>query len=250
MHFTTLRAFSIASIFLVLVIVIALYVQLPSYNFPEDGNLKQLRSNYSPPPSLSNVMNPHLNVGNVGDDPYDPYVFEATVLENPDEGLQEILNMNASENNVVLYLYAQGLFRKTRVEGMSVEVDVAGCMVGNIEYNVVYENLGTYACVIPSIPRIGDALTLTVNESIFKTKLTGDAKLSESIQKSIQKTKLPNARYLLRTTVSWNGQLDPPKTSTEGKYEKCLMTLEKLFPDIVVPWVEYHRRLGFDNHNT
>lgn len=129
---------------------------------------------------------------------------------------------------------------------MSIDVSIAGCMVGEIEYKVLYETRGTYSCLIHSIPSNNDTLTLTVDYSIFRTELTGDRELAERIRNRIVKNKLPNGRYLLRSLVSWHGQLERPRTSAEGKFEECNMVQEKLLPELVIPWAQYHRRLGFD----
>lgn len=203
------------------------------------------------PPPISDVMNPKMKVYKVTDDPLEPLVFEAVVLSDFDKNLNHMLNgyneNNGQHNNdFAIFIFAQGLYRHTKEPGKSIDVDVVGCKVGENVFKIAYEDQGTYACLIPRVPDLNDELTLIVSNRVFKEGPPGDEDLAKKIKSGITERKLLNGLFKVNSQVRWNGQMDREKTELEGKYEKCLMMQERLFPELVLPWVDYHLRLGFD----
>jgi Glycosyltransferase family 92 len=160
----------------------------------------------------------------------------------------------------VLQLFAltQGL----HAPAMGWELRVVGCVVGRDVYSVVGAYSGTYECRVPREIKDGEEVTVAVERSAVAERLRVVGATVKGVgvvhvEGDLVVVAGDETRLRVRSMVAWMGQVDasPPVNAVEGRYELCVATQEKVYPEDIYPhWLEYHRRLGvdmfyiYDNH--
>eukprot|EP00171_Calliarthron_tuberculosum_P005658 IDg5658t1 len=150
----------------------------------------------------------------------------------------------AGSGSLLLYVYAQGLTRRTSVREQSYRIRVLGCVVNGTRYSLLMSTTGAYICEMPTAPVRGARVTLYVSPDVYISSPAPvlAARLRAQLADGLQ----PDGCYEVRSDAVWRSQRDGAPREGEARYELCLMTQERLFPELVPPWVRYHRRLGVD----
>lgn len=152
---------------------------------------------------------------------------------------------NKDEN--VIFIFSQGTYRNISRGRVNIQykLDVTGCLIGDIEYPVALHSFGVYICSAKLPPKIGDEISLIVSPKIYRHSPSNKT-LENYVINIIKDNKISGGRFLIPSTVKWKGQKDEEQKANETKYEICAMTQERLFPELLHPWIEYHRRIGID----
>lgn len=143
----------------------------------------------------------------------------------------------------VMYLYTHGLERKTKDPGKTHEVDVKYCTISKRKYKVLENMQGMFSCCVDDyIPFTGSKIGLLVSKEVFKVK-PNSTELEQKIRNNLLKRSEFEGYLQVKSSVIWNGQIDP--LANTKKHELCAMTVEKNFPELIEPWINYHSRIGF-----
>jgi Glycosyltransferase family 92 len=172
-----------------------------------------------------------------------------------------------------LFIFTQGI----ALERHGWDIPVAGCRVGRDVYPLRKGVSGVYECVVPRNISMNEPITAIMerNDHVHDMELGG--RIVEDVDSLVDHNdflRLPSDLVMhatlagmpldgfrmARSNVSWKGQLDGPspilaeKHTQEARYEMCVMTQEKAFPEYIDAWLDYHRRVGvdmfyiYDNH--
>lgn len=145
--------------------------------------------------------------------------------------------------NILLYVYAQGVTRRTSVRAQSYRMKVLGCLVGDASYPLLTSTTGVYVCELPIAPPLGVLVTLRVANDVYITAPQSEALATRARNALLS---VADGTLLLPSRVTWQKQQDSAPRANEARYGICLMTQERLFPALLSPWISYHRRLGVD----
>lgn len=150
------------------------------------------------------------------------------------------------ESRTLLFLYSQGTVIWTGLKGSVFALNVTSCLVGTSRFPVIYDADGVYTCAVERTLMKGENLTLTV--SIPPWKSEPPVQENQAVMRYLARyTKLEDGSIVLESDVQWNdGMMQKPPTRAEGRYKVCMMTQEKIFPQYIPEWIDYHRRIGVD----
>jgi Glycosyl transferase family 2 len=157
-----------------------------------------------------------------------------------------------------LFVLTQGLY----APAMGWELRVVGCAVGGDVYPLAGAYSGTYECLVPRRVEDGEEVTVVLDRTPAAERLRVSGATVKGVGVVHEEGDLvvatgDDGRLRVRSAVVWAGQVDapPPVNAVEGRYELCVATQEKAYPEDLHPhWLEYHRRLGvdmfyiYDNH--
>ncbi len=174
---------------------------------------------------------------------YIPLVYMASVIM-PNDLVPEKLLQIARSKLPIIFLYTQGTERESYGTSEHYKMNVTSCMIGEKEYPVFFNSTGVYGCHVTETIKKNERITLVVSTTIYELK---PKPLIDRIARTeLEKNRLGDGRYLFPSTVKWDGQIEDESEKVEEKYEICAMTQELLFPELIDPWVSYHRRIGVD----
>jgi hypothetical protein len=173
---------------------------------------------------------------------------------------------------VRLFIFTQGI----ALERHGWDIPVVGCRVGRDAYPLRKGVSGVYECCVPRNISMNEPITaiLERNDHVHDMELGG--RIVEDVDSLVDHNDflrlpgdlvmhatlagMPHEGFrMTRSNISWKGQLDGPspllaKRNQEARYEMCIMTQEKAFPEYIDAWLDYHRRVGvdmfyiYDNH--
>lgn len=207
------------------------------------------------PPSLSGLI-PRLHRDGkqrrVPEDHRQPFVYAAVGVP--------VRPVETNSSQTLLFLYSQGTVTCTGAEQRCYNLNVTSCLVGNDIYPVSYAASGVYTCAVFRELRMEEHLTVIVSPFVWKEKPSGD--YTESMMRHLAiLDQLDNGSYIVQSDTVWEGQMDYPlaylgnssiersnggNETKEGRYNVCIMTQEKVFPEYIPEWIAYHRRVGVD----
>lgn len=180
------------------------------------------------------------------------------------------------DDGVELFLFSHGV----ELAAFGRSLNVVGCLAHREIFKKSMAHDGLVACKLAVERRLqpGQRLSIVIKyDNVLQDIMDGKRKLNVStggvdlLTKDIspmpREVKLHRAlldhdeRELrsISTDIKWGDHLiDSPPHSTvdamDARYEVCIMTQEKVFPDMIPSWLEYHRRIGadmfyiYDNH--
>lgn len=169
-----------------------------------------------------------------------PFVFLASLALGDNLVPKSYENADHLKNKTFLFIFSQGTYRKTLSPNNSFELDIISCVVGKMKYPIFFNSYGLQICRITYKPNTNDLITLEASKSIFKV-----APQSRTLYSDLQDL-LGRRNFLLDSNAFWTEQYDILDTKQQTKYEICAMTQEKLFPELLKPWISYHSKLGVD----
>lgn len=97
--------------------------------------------------------------------------------------------------------------------------------------------------IVPNFPKSGKVISLAVSGIIFEIAPT-DMSVLNRIKRHFHNSQLQNGQFILPSSAVWSIQSDSVAEHTTDKFEICAMTQERLFPSLIIPWLDYHPRIG------
>lgn len=172
---------------------------------------------------------------------------------------------NRLHDRVQLFVATQGLFLRSH----GWQLSIVGCLVGNELFPRRHEFSGVFVChvnrSISSEEQISVVInkTSTVQSIMMGIKPVRGAKIaynkgdlipvdSQTVKAFSESLAEPLHVDLVavRAGVTWSTYnmdiVEDDSDSIPSRYEICIMTQEKAYPEDLEQWVDYHRRIGVD----
>lgn len=167
-----------------------------------------------------------------------PYVYSAVGVPARD--------IETNEVQTLLFLYSQGTVVWSGLSNGMFRFNVTSCVVGAHRVPIVYEANGVYTCTVNKILKEGEFLSLIVSPNAWDHQPSIDA--GRVFAKHLAELEeLEDGSFILESDVKWERyMMETLHNEDEGRYNVCMMTQEKNFPEYIPEWIAYHRRIGVD----